>query len=151
MKQKPELPYLTRHFSLAEMIVTKTGIDNWPTIEERARLRKLCQYLEKVRDLLGGSPITVKSAYRNEAVNRAVGGTPTSAHRFGYAADISVKGKTASSVARIIMSHGGFDQLIYEPSRGIVHVSIDPRMRGQVLTQRSGPRTALVPGIRLYA
>lgn len=148
MKEKPVLPYLTFNFSLAEMIITNTGLDNWPTDPEvRRRLRRLAEFLEDVRENVGNRPIYIHSGYRSEAVNRAVGGSKTSAHRLGYAADISVKGKASSSVAEIIRLHGGFDQLIYEPDRGIVHVSIDPRMRGDVFTQSGGPGSPMRRGI----
>lgn len=131
---QPKLPLLTRHFSLAELIVTNTGLDNWPSDVIRQRLRKLAQYLEQVREKCGGRALIITSGYRSAAVNRAVGGSVTSAHRKGWAADIQLHRGLDSDLIGAIRALGGFDQLIYEPSRGIVHVSIDPRQRGQILT-----------------
>lgn len=131
---EPKLPLLTRHFSLAELIVTNTGLDNWPSDVIRVRLRRLAQYLEQVRAKCGGRALIITSGYRSAAVNLAVGGSPTSAHLKGYAADIKIHRGLDGDLIGAIRSLGGFDQLIYEPSRGIVHVSIDPRQRGQVKT-----------------
>lgn len=143
----PQLPYLTRHFSLAELIITNTGLENWPTIEERARLRALARYLEGVRAKLAGKPIIITSAFRSDAVNRAIGGSRTSAHRLGWAADFWVPGWSLYRLGSLIEQHGGFDQLIAEPSRRVVHVSIDPRQRGQVMTHVGGPWGNMEPGL----
>nr|DAS11168.1 MAG TPA: peptidase [Caudoviricetes sp.] len=68
--------------------------------------------------------IHVLSCFRSEAVNRAVGGSRTSAHRFGSAADIDAAGISNLQLAKDIieMRDAGeitFDQLIYEfPERG---------------------------------
>ena len=138
---------LTEHFKLREFLVTSTGLPNNPDAIVRQRLIMLARYLERVRKACNDLPITITSGYRSRAVNNAVGGSKTSAHRLGWAADIKVKGRTPWQVAKTIRALGGFDQLIYEPSRNIVHVSIDPRMRGQVLMQEGGPGTAIVPGL----
>ena len=90
----------------------------------------------------------ITSAYRNPAINRIVGGTATSAHPKGYAADIRVAGLSPVAVARTLAASGlKFDQLILETSRAVVHVSFDPRLRGEVKTQAGGPGTAIVDGL----
>lgn len=143
---KVTLPHMTRHFSLAELIITNTGLENFPPVEIRNRLRRLAEYLERVREHCDGKPLIVHSGYRSKAVNEKIGGSPTSAHLSGYAADISCNRMTASSLAeRIKVNVGDFDQLIFEPTRGIVHVSIDPRFRGDVMTLL--PSGRYTPGI----
>ncbi len=87
----------TKNFSYDELIASATakrlGLDNTPSPEEKEKLRKLAEdILQPIRDRWR-SPIVVNSAFRSEAVNKAVGGVPTSQHRFGEAADIKVGGK----------------------------------------------------------
>jgi len=144
---------LTDHFFLDEFLVSDTaekfGIANTPTAEHLVNIEKyLAPGLEKARGLLDGRAIVITSAYRNPKINKIVGGTATSAHPKGYAADIRVAGLTHFQVARALAaSKLKFDQLILEISRNIVHLSFDPRLRGQVKTQAKGPGTEIVDGL----
>ena len=61
-------------------------VDNQPTDEELGNLYYLCECLEKLRKYNG--ILTINSAYRNDFVNKLVGGSPFSYHRKGLAADI---------------------------------------------------------------
>ena len=126
---------LTRHFTLDEMTGTATGLANVPNATERGHLVALCQHvLQPLRDALG-QPVIVNSAFRSEAVNRAVGGVSSSQHRLGQAADIRADGLTPPDLAAKIVALGlPYDQLISEP--GWVHVSYSARHRRQVLTAR---------------
>lgn len=146
---------LTRHFSLAELTVSETAarlrLNNEPASRQHmANLRALAAFLEDVR-AIWGRPVTVVSAYRSPAVNRAVGGVPTSDHAQGLAADIRVFELTGLEVARAIAASGlRFDQLIWYRPSGAVHVGIGARMRQQVLTNpttRAGAKliNGLVP------
>ena len=58
----------------------------------------LTQVLQQIR-MHFGKAIVINSAYRTEAHNRAVGGSPTSQHLYGLAADIVVQGVPAAEVA----------------------------------------------------
>lgn len=127
---------LTDHFSLAELCYSSTairkGIDNTPDAETTENLRVLAGYLERVRLLFGG-PIHIDSAYRSPKVNKAVGGSETSSHVLGQAADIVVPGYTPFEVCTMISeSDIPFDQVIYEGNW--CHLGIGDRMRKQVLT-----------------
>lgn len=87
----------TKNFSYDELIASATakrlGLDNTPSPEEKEKLRELAiKILQPIRDRWR-SPIIVNSAYRSEAVNKAVGGVKNSQHRLGEAADIKVGGK----------------------------------------------------------
>jgi len=140
---------LTTNFTLAELTVTTTGIANTPTPAEIVHLRNLAEkILQPLRDDLR-RPVLVNSAFRSERVNRAVGGTATSQHRLGQAADIRVDGMTSRALAQRIIDLGlPFDQVIEEFGRW-VHVSFGPRHRRQVLTAvKRGGRTVYDPGLK---
>lgn len=144
---------LSDHFYLDEFLVSSKaeeyGIPNTPDKKHLDNMKKyLVPGLEKARSLLGDRAIVITSAYRNPKVNDIVGGTKTSAHPQGYAADIRVAGMTHRQVAhKLAASKLKFDQLILEISRNIVHLSFDPRLRGQVKTQAGGPGTTIVDGL----
>jgi zinc D-Ala-D-Ala carboxypeptidase len=129
---------LSEHFSLAELTVTNTGLDNTPDAEEEARLSTLAVFMEKVRTILGNHPITVNSAFRSEAVNEAAGGVFDSAHRLAYACDFTCPafGSPLMIAERLdtAQKNGAidFDQLIYEVTW--VHISRDPQLREERLT-----------------
>jgi len=140
---------LSKNFTLAELTVTNTGINNQPSFQEydviTDRLRRLSvNVLQKVRDRFG--PTKVNSAFRNEEVNKKVGGVANSQHRLGEAADIWVPGHNLLTVARWIEKNLNFDQLILENyvggdgSRGgWIHVSYrQGKNRRQVLTKPKG-------------
>lgn len=82
---------LTEHFTLEELIKSSTAdrlkIDNTPTKSIIHNLTEVAQLLEKIRTTYG-KPIIVTSGYRCEKLNKAVGGSKTSQHRLGQAADI---------------------------------------------------------------
>ena len=124
---------LTEHFSLEEM--TKTSVNMTAEMEAMqhrpseavvANLTRLCRWLERLRmewNLRygeGDDPIVVNRAYRSAAVNRAVGGVPTSNHLTGCAADIRVAGiEQLLRYAVILLDisderHETFDELLLE-------------------------------------
>lgn len=130
---------LSQHFSLAELTVTSTGLPNSPDTQQLSRLTATAQAMDEVRKLLG-HPIRVNSGFRSAAVNRKVGGAPTSAHALGYAVDFVCPafGDPMAICKAIVASSIKFDQLIMEMNRW-VHISFDPRMRQQVLSWWGGP------------
>lgn len=142
--------YLTPHFTLAEMtasqIANRAGLDNNPDSKTIANLIELCQTLEAVRSLIG-QPLLITSGYRCEALNQRIGGSASSAHVLGLAADILAVGLTPRQLAQRIMdSELDFDQLILEFD-GWVHLGLaEQRQRRQVLTIRKG--TGYLPGLQ---
>lgn len=141
---------LSAHFSLEEFTISSKalsmGVKNTPTPPHLDNLKRLAERMEAVRALFN-RPIEITSAYRNPQVNAAVGGVPTSAHALGHAADFHVDGVTDLEASKRIRDSGlKFDQLIYEKSR-CVHISFDPRLRGQVLRQPGGPGSAVYNGL----
>lgn len=142
---------LSPNFSLEEFTRSATAVemgnDNAPRAEHLQNLEALAAFLEKVRTWIGDKPIRIESAYRNPEVNARVGGVPNSDHCLGLAADIEVPGMTDFAVCLAIRdSDLQFDQLIREDGR-TVHVSINPRMRRQVLRQPGGPGSPVYAGL----
>ena len=137
---------MTPHFTLDELTHTDhRTLDNTPNETELANIQRLAEFLEELKNLLGGKPIMVNSAFRSKAVNDAVGSKDTSQHRIGCAADIRVPGMTPDQVVRaIIASDLGFDQVIREFDRW-THISI-PHLPAEfrkmaLIIDKAGTRT----------
>jgi hypothetical protein len=146
---------LSPHFTLEEMIASPTalrkGIDNSPSPEIIANLTALCvNILEPLRANFN-APIVITSGFRCPKLNKAIGGSTTSQHCRGQAADFTIPGFTNDHVANFIAQHFNFDQLILEfPPQGWVHCSWAPsgHERKSVLTAvKSGRSTKYIPGI----
>ena len=134
---------LTSHFTLEEMIVSETaerlGIDNSPSTEVLSNLRGLTNFLEVVREKIK-KPIFVSSGYRCPELNRAIGGSRSSQHMKGLAADIVSRSYgTPAELAEVIVALDlEFDQVILEFGRW-VHVSVAENPRHQILTAKHSP------------
>jgi len=116
---------LSEHFTLEELTHTDhRELENIPNEIELANLKRLAEFLERVKTVLGGKPIMVNSAFRSKAVNDSVGSKDTSQHRVGCAADLRVPGMTPDEVVKAIIASGiGYDQIIREFDRWS-HISI---------------------------
>lgn len=132
---------LTPHFHLSELTVSgaaeRRGIRNEPVGTQLDNLRRLAQCLEVVRSNLVGHPILISSGFRCREVNAIVGGSRTSAHLDGRAADFTCPGfGSPRQVCEQLITNGVvFDQLIYEGTW--VHLGIPvwgEEPRKQVLT-----------------
>jgi uncharacterized protein YcbK (DUF882 family) len=137
---------LTEHFSLEELTHTDhREYDNTPNDKELENLKRLAEFLEEVKTVLGGKPIMVNSAFRSKQVNDAVGSRDTSQHRIGTAVDFRVPQLTPDEVVKtIIASSLPYDQVIREFDRW-THLSIpntpDAKPRKQALIiDKSGTR-----------
>ena len=136
---------LSANFTLKELTksdtATRLGLDNTPNDEALENLKLLCEkVLQPVRDHFGKS-VTVNSGYRSPESNAAVGGSKTSDHCKGQAADIEIDGLPNPELAQWIMDNLDYTQLILEfytqgqPNSGWVHVSFDPNnLKKQELT-----------------
>jgi hypothetical protein len=137
---------LSLHFTLEELTHTDhRQFDNTPNTDELANLARLAKFLEQVKDVLGGKPVMINSAFRSKQVNDAVGSKDTSQHRIGCAADIRVPGMTPDEVVKAVMAAGlGYDQIIREFDRW-THISIPnnpedkPRQQALII-DRTGTR-----------
>jgi uncharacterized protein YcbK (DUF882 family) len=120
---------LTEHFTFEELTHTDhRELENIPNEQELANLKRLAEFLETVKTVLGGKPIMVNSAFRSKVVNDAVGSKDTSQHRVGCAADLRVPGMTPDEVVKAIIASGiGYDQVIREFDRW-THISIPNKL-----------------------
>jgi len=116
---------LSEHFTLDELTHTDhREFDNTPNEAELANLVRLANFMEEVREVLGGKEIHVNSAFRSAEVNKAVGSSDRSQHRRGCACDFRVKGMTPNEVVTaIINAELKYDQVIREFDRW-THISI---------------------------
>ena len=150
---------LSANFSLHEMTKSETalrmGFDNTPDDEATENLRLLCEkVLQPVRDHYGKG-VKVNSAYRSPESNAAVGGSKTSDHCKGMAADIEIPGVANADLAQWIMDKLEYTQLILEfytpgiPDSGWVHVSYDQNnLKKQELTAtKVAGKTTYLPGL----
>ena len=140
---------LTPSFTLEELTHTDhREFDNIPNEKELANLQRLAEFLEQVKEVLGGKPIMINSAFRCAEVNKAVGSSDKSQHRLGCAADIRVPGMTPDEVVSAIIEAGlPYDQVIREFDRW-THVSIP---NTAVTTPREMALIIDKQGTRVYA
>lgn len=124
---------MSKYFSLSELTRSSTalkeGIANDPNEAQIKDLKRLMDYLDKVREAFGKA-IIVTSGFRSPRLNKRIGGAPDSQHMKGQAADIRPHDiKELRQLFASIRRVGGFDQLILEEPEGRtpwIHVSIAP-------------------------
>lgn len=149
---------LSKNFSLSELTKSETAIrkdiDNTPSNEVLSNLTTLCNMvLQKVRDSHG--VVTITSGYRSPELNKAIGGSVTSDHCKGCAADFEVPGLDNKQLALWIEDNLIFKQLILEfyedgqPNSGWVHCSFEEgENNSQVLRAvKEGKKTVYLKGI----
>tara|TARA_R110002020_G_scaffold30522_1_gene96146 strand:- start:412 stop:873 length:462 start_codon:yes stop_codon:yes gene_type:complete len=127
---------LTTNFSLHEFTKSQTatrhGIDNTPSMTNIINLKSLCEgVLQPVRNHFM-KPMIISSGFRCKELNTKIGGSKTSQHVLGQAADIEVLGFSNVELSDWINANLDFDQLILEfynekegPHSGWVHVSFN--------------------------
>lgn len=135
---------MARYFKVAEMLKSETAeknqINNTPSVEVEQNIEELLGVLDNLREFYG-KPIKITSGYRCTELNRLVGGSPTSAHVIGYAADLQpVQGSFEEFKASVLewlkKSRVKFDQCILERNKNTqwVHFGLYNRkgqQRGQ--------------------
>ncbi|GAB2467482.1 D-Ala-D-Ala carboxypeptidase family metallohydrolase [Streptomyces incanus] len=117
------------HFSYAEL--NKCNSD-WsggavPAATARANALKTMWKLEAMRRQLGDVPLTISSGFRSYACNNAVGGSSTSRHLYGDAADL-VGSPSFCTLAKQSRTHG-FSEILgpgYPGHNDHVHVAHAP-------------------------
>jgi zinc D-Ala-D-Ala carboxypeptidase len=150
---------LSPNFTLSEMTKSETalrhGMDNTPNQEQISNMQLLAiKVLQPVRDHYKRG-VKVNSGFRHPDVNAKVGGSRTSDHCRGMAADIEIPGVANAELATWIQQNLDYTQLILEfytpgvPDSGWVHVSYDPaNLKKQVMTaMREGGKTVYKPGL----
>ena len=129
---------LSKNFTLEEFLVSQTaerhGIDMHPPELIVDNLRRLVTSgLQPLRDEVGVG-IFISSGWRPHELNTLIGGSITSAHPRGEAADFKVIGMTPFDTCKLIVAMElPFDQVIHEFSKW-VHFGIADILRGEQLT-----------------
>ena len=109
---------ITEHFTWGEAACNCCG--RWPDHDE---IRATAEWMERVREVLGGRPLRINSWYRCRTHNARVGGEPNSQHLLGRAVDFTVKDLSPAAVAKLLRPHWGAGKLIrgLGQYRGFVH------------------------------
>jgi len=134
---------LSAHFTFRALTRSDTArvqrIDNGPPPNLVKNLAFLARKLDAIRAVLHG-PLEISSGFRSRELNSAIGGSRTSRHTLGLAADFICRksGSPFEVCRRISRSTVPFDQLIYEfgdrKDGGWIHVSFAKRARRKVMT-----------------
>ena len=128
-----------KYFTIKELCksstATQRGIDNTPNSEIVSNLEQL---VDKILDPLRekyGKPVRVNSGYRCEKLNKTVGGSNTSQHKYGLAADITAGSRLENKKLFTLIQQLNlpFDQLIDEKNYSWIHISISKNPRKQIL------------------
>ncbi len=144
---------------LKSAAATRSGIVN-DTMHDPDRvyveinMLRTARFVQSIRDgltkkLNKETPVIILSGYRSPDVNRLVGGSKTSAHMRGLAADIRVDGMSCMDLAHFITQNfPSFDQVILEFGQW-VHVGLaESNPRGQILTAKKvNGRTVYLSGL----
>lgn len=135
---------LSKNFTLEEMCYSSTanarGLQNYPSQKAIDNLQKLCvEVLQPIRDKYGKA-IFVNSGYRNPELNRVVGGSQSSQHITGCAADIdsSDNAKLWDMIIKMInVGEITVGQLIWEKGDSMapdwIHISLPYTKKNQIL------------------
>lgn len=102
-----------KYFTIEELCKTNhKDIQNIPNdIQKNNLIILINECLDKIRENYGG-PINVSSGFRCDKLNKIVGGSSTSQHCKGQAADL--KCSDNKKLIQLIEKLGLYDQLIYE-------------------------------------
>lgn len=130
-----------KYFTIKELTKSNTavqqGISNIPNKQQESNLYELVKnILDPLREAYG-KPIIVTSGFRCKELNKIVGGSKTSQHLTGQAADIRSLEDTREENKKIFdlikKLNLPFDQLINEYNYDWVHVSYSDKNRKQIL------------------
>ena len=142
---------LSKNFTLEEFLISQTAerhdIDMTPpdwVVDNLQRLVTGC--LQPLRDEAG--PIFISSGFRPPELNEKIGGSKTSAHMTGDAADLKVIKQTPFETCELIVAMDlPFDQVIHEFGRW-VHLGVADILRMEQLSAyKDAGKTRYIHGI----
>lgn len=139
---------LSEHFTYGEFTISQTAIRknilNQPNEDEMRNLEALCKnILEPMRIHFGSKYVEVHSGFRCEKLNKAVGGSRRSQHRFGEAGDIKIPPHSIQEIFEWVILYSGlaYDQIIWEFGRWL-HIShkrvATNRYKNTLATKKNG-------------
>lgn len=119
------------------------GIENFPSWEEVAIMKKFANEVLDVIRSHWGQPLLLSSGYRVPTLNAAVGGSPTSDHQNGLAVDIKLPAwskRKPSELYYLIyeLTEQGeieIDQVIYYRGKKMIHIGIGEKLRKQFIVK----------------
>ena len=119
---------ISKNFTLEELTLTSTGYFNTPNEAQTINLRIVtAAILQPLRSYLN-EKVTITSGYRSIQVNNAVGGSTSSYHLSGMAADFKVK--SFEKAIDFIKKYLEYTELgIYQTKKGVIrflHVAYNP-------------------------
>ena len=132
---------MAKYFVYSEFIKSEKakalGINNLPrTPEQMDNILEVMRIMDRIREkwtkycednFLQDPAIIITSGFRCDALNKALGGSKTSAHRVGSACDFEARNgqnKALFGVCRKILKDIPFDQLINERNYSWIHLGI---------------------------
>ena len=110
---------LSKYLSLAQAIksdtATKHKIDNTPSAAEKENLKHLgVNIYDKIYEKFNGN-LSLTSVFRNETLNKKVGGSSTSQYRYGQALDVQgTNGITNKQIFKYVKENLDYHQIIWE-------------------------------------
>lgn len=139
---------LSKNFTLNELTKTSYNVDNTPNNTQINNLKELCnEVLQSIRDKFG-SGILITSGFRSNELNKLIGGSTTSAHSYGFAADTKPVNADMRAYQKCVLEWAKtnkFDQIIIEyPTNYVaswIHIGIKNRkgqQRKQILYTKNG-------------
>lgn len=151
---------LSENFFLGEFLISQTAtrhqIDMTPPTEVRQNIVRLVETILQPLRIELGHAIIITSGFRPDGLNRLIGGSKTSAHRFGCAVDFHSNRMSALDLSKLIVEMDLlYDQVIHEFGAW-VHAGIrwdDQDIRKEELTayKNSINKTVYVSGLHAIA
>lgn len=139
-KKVKSMTQISPHFTLEQLCYSSTAIrlniDNTPDQEHIDNLKLLCENILEPLYKVFGDRLKITSAYRCKQLNKAIGGSQTSQHISGCAADSGIQGMTTKEYYKWAKTANlPFDQMIEEfaSSGGWLHISYSRLSRREFL------------------
>lgn len=119
----------TENFKINEIAVSSSypGLAKLPT-EERIieNINKTLKYLQNFRDIYVKMAMIITSFYRDEELNKAVGGAKASDHMEGIAVDFTARIDLKKLYEQIVKDKPKFIQKIYYyPKHNFIHITFN--------------------------
>lgn len=129
--------YFTKEEFESSQVAARKGISNSMPEDIQANAVLLCKNILDPIRVYYKKPLIITSGFRCKRVNKLIGGSATSQHCLGKAADFVVSGVALKTIFNDIVSgklplNTNFDQIIFEFGNWI-HISHDTKPRKQRL------------------